>query len=251
MNETYAMKLAGIDLAWKSEKNYTAIAYGSLDCAATRLTLDHLDPSIDCVDSIIQKIKQHNVDGLAIDAPLIIQNDNGQRDCEKEIGREYGSRKAACHTTNKTLYPNAASVKLSKSLKNAKYSHLGKTRWQIECYPHPALIECFKLCERLQYKKGTVTEKKKGQGKLASLINSLKDSPILALHIPKEHKHHFCPEEIDNLKGQCLKTNEDTLDAIVCLYIAGLFALDAEGKLFGDVNTGYIWVPQIKCVKER
>jgi predicted RNase H-like nuclease len=45
------------------------------------------------------------------------------------------------------------------------------------------------------------------------------------------------------LKGQALKTNEDALDAIVCLYIAGLYAINHRGKTFGDLDLGYIWVP--------
>ncbi|SMG65075.1 conserved hypothetical protein, partial [methanotrophic bacterial endosymbiont of Bathymodiolus sp.] len=49
--------------------------------------------------------------------------------------------------------------------------------------------------------------------------------------------------KIQPLKGQALKTNEDALDAIVCLYIAGLHAINHRGKTFGDLDLGYIWVP--------
>jgi predicted RNase H-like nuclease len=49
---------------------------------------------------------------------------------------------------------------------------------------------------------------------------------------------------INSLAGKALKSNEDALDSIICLYIAGLYALRSIGKLFGDKFTGYIWVPR-------
>ena len=37
--------------------------------------------------------------------------------------------------------------------------------------------------------------------------------------------------------------NEDYLDSLICLYIAGLYAVGHPGELFGDTVSGYIWVP--------
>ena len=121
------MKLAGVDLAWQGEHNPSAI--------------------------VEQLTKQADLQGIAIDAPLIINNETGQRQCEKALSRDYGGRKASCHTSNKRLYPDALSVKLSSILYTQGFEHLATSKWQIECYPHPAIIECFALPERLAYKK--------------------------------------------------------------------------------------------------
>tara|TARA_R110000823_G_scaffold311534_2_gene437276 strand:- start:215 stop:490 length:276 start_codon:yes stop_codon:yes gene_type:complete len=82
--------------------------------------------------------------GVAIDAPLVINNQSGQRLCKRERGREYSSRHASCHTSNLKLYPHADSVRLSNQLFEAGFLHLGDTdnKWKIECYPHHLSWNC-------------------------------------------------------------------------------------------------------------
>jgi predicted RNase H-like nuclease len=241
------ISLAGVDLAWQSEKNPSAIAYGCLDGAV--LTVTKVDPVVSGIDDVLNQLTSIvGLQGIAIDAPLIINNVSGQRLCEKEIGREYGSRHAACHTSNTKLYPDAKSVYLSKKLEQAGFSHLTGDHWQIECYPHPAIIEIFGLKERLKYKKGKVVEKKQGQKMLAQLILELRTSKLLRMTVGNDVMHVLDEGYIDSLVGQGLKSNEDALDSIICLYIAGLYEGNFSGQVFGDDDAGYIWVPQCVCV---
>jgi predicted RNase H-like nuclease len=58
-------------------------------------------------------------------------------------------------------------VTLSRQLVRQGFQHLGRKKWQIECYPHPAMIEMFRLDRRLAYKKGQVAERRAGQKRLA------------------------------------------------------------------------------------
>ncbi|CAN0600240.1 unnamed protein product, partial [Ectocarpus sp. 12 AP-2014] len=176
----------------------------------------------------------------------IINNQSGQRRCERDLGREYSSRHASCHTSNMKLYPQADSVHLSHSLFQAGFSHLGDTakNWQIECYPHPAIIEIFSLPERLKYKKGRVAEKREGQKILANLIQSLETSQVLSLHLPGNLEQFVDNQHIDGLRGKALKHNEDILDAILCLYVAALYQLSHENFVFGNTSEGYIYVPR-------
>lgn len=239
--------LAGVDLAWQSATNPSAIAIGSLD--SNKLTVNFLWPAVYGIKEVFQAIREiDNLVGVAVDAPLIINNNFGQRLCEREIGVAYGSRNASCHASNKKLYPDANSVELSKNLFQMGFSHLDGNRWQIECYPHPAIIEIFDLDERLKYKKGRVSEKKAGQIELGRLLGQLSLSPILKLCAGEELAKYSDPEHIKSLKGQALKTNEDALDAIVCLYIAALHSVGGMGQEFGNVKDGYIWIPQCVCI---
>lgn len=241
------MKLAGIDLAWHGDKNPSAIAIGTL--SGSDLILDLLDPDILGMSNILEVVaNQKEISGIAIDAPLVIENQTGQRECEKSLSRDYGSRKASCHTSNLSLYPDALSVKLSSSLRSLGYEHLSSERWQIECYPHPAIIECFGLPERHAYKKGSVADKKAGQIKLASFILALENSSVLSLQIPEQIKVLLSELYIGSLKGKALKSNEDALDAIICLYIAALYQVRTSSTTYGDATHGYIWVPQVKCI---
>ncbi len=241
------MKLAGIDLAWNGEKNPSAIAVGCL--INNELSLQILEPKVLGLSAILDLItNQKGLSGIAIDAPLIIENDSGQRECEKALSRDYAGRKASCHASNKSLYPNSLSVNLSLYLNKKGFQHLADEQWLIECYPHPAMIECFALPERLVYKKGKVADKKVGQIALARYILALESSNVLALKIPSELRYFLSESHIQSLKGKGLKSNEDALDAIICLYIAGLYQKKVASVTYGDSNQGYIWVPCVNCI---
>ena len=51
---------------------------------------------------------------------------------------------------------------------------------------------------------------------------------------------------IGDLRGAAVKANEDLLDALVCLYIAALYQTDQAAYVFGDVESGYVWVPKFR-----
>ena len=243
------MQLAGIDLAWRSNKNPTALAIGSFKGGELELTA--IAKGLFGVETIVTYLNNlPDLYGIAIDGPLIIENCLGQRKCETLIGQEYGSRHASCHTSNLTMFPKADSVQLSRVLAMQGFQHLGvaNERWQIECYPHPALIEIFDLEVRHQYKKGPVSSKRRGQCELAELLFKLADSPVLRLSVPDVLSQPLRLHHIESLSGAALKQNEDILDSIVCLYVAGLYAIGTSDKVFGDASDGYIYVPRLKCI---
>lgn len=240
--------VAGVDLAWMGAKNPTAIAVGKVDSHRVELlsVVENLFGT-EAVISALNGIK--GLHGVSVDGPLIIKNETGQRECEREVSSRYGSRKASCHTSNLTRYPNASSLRLSSRLRRSGFQHLAPvhSKWQIECYPHPAIIEMFGLEERLAYKKGRVADKREGQIKLGRLIDQLRGSTILPLIIPVKCRRFLDSDWISGLKGASLKHNEDVLDAIVCMYIAALYQTGHSNRVFGTVEDGYIFVPTTKC----
>lgn len=235
----------GIDLAWLSDKNSSAIAIGELTGKSFKINTVY--QAVHSLDEIIEVIdNQANLVGIAIDGPLIINNNSGQRSCETALSKDYSRRKSSCHASNKTLYPNACSTRLSNYIYQQGFSHLdvGKTgQWQIEVYPHPAIIEIFELKERLLYKKGKVAEKKQGQVKLSSLIQSLKNSKILSLEINPQLAPLLSTSVILSNVGKKIKQHEDALDSIICAYIGALFAIACKSTVYGDTDNGYIYVP--------
>ena len=247
MNET--MEIAGIDLAWKGELNPSAVAVGSIVNHAC--IIREIQPALTGLEPLLGFLKKfHALKGIAVDASLIINNETGKRACEAALSKVYASRWASCHPTNQTLYPDAFSVRLSSRLESEGFEHLGINKWQIECFPHASLIELFGLERRLRYKKGTIPEKRQGQKILAALILQLSEASGLPLIIPRHVSAIFDPKRIDTLKGQSLKSNEDALDALICMYTAGLYAVKAKGIAFGDTRDGYIWVPRGPVLKQ-
>ena len=105
------------------------------------------------------------------------------------------------------------------------------------------MVELFGWRERLLYKRGSVQERKEGQVTLANALCSLQ-SAGLQLVVPEEMQERLEPDYIRSLKGGAVKDNEDALDALMCLYIAALYATGVEGYCFGDVQNGYVWVPK-------
>ena len=106
------MLLAGIHPAWQSEKNGTAVSIGSFKSGALHLVETH-DNLRSLTDVQTRPERFPDVVGLAIDAPLIVWNSRGHRECEKKVGKAYGSRKASCQASNLTRYPDPAGVRLS------------------------------------------------------------------------------------------------------------------------------------------
>jgi len=239
------MKLAGVDLAWMPG-NPSGVAFGTLK--GNTLKLEAISHRPYSVASLSLALK--GIDGVAVDAPLIIKNQTGMRDCERELSRDYGSRKASCMPTNLSKYPNHPAVHLSNKLLELGFEHLDirkSKKWQIECYPHPAIINLFKLNERLKYKnkKGmSVDDQRKGQGRLGWFIRQLSTSKHLQLKIPNHVQAKSLSFDNEySLKGKYLKAHEDKLDAIICLYIAGLHAIGGTDT-YGRKSDGYIVVPK-------
>ena len=241
--------IAGVDLAWMGARNPTAIAIGKVMSGVVELSsvvegLYGTRSVIEALDGIA------DLHGVAIDGPLIIRNETGQRECERMIGVTYGGRKASCHTSNLSRFPDAAGTQLSSHLAGAGFRHLAPAnhKWQLECYPHPALIEIFGLSERLAYKKGTSLQKRSGQIELGNLIRSLKDSVTLRLRVPDAFHIYVDADRISALRGDQLKHNEDVLDAIVCMYIGALYQSGQDQAIFGTTVDGYIYVPTKRCI---
>ncbi len=241
--------LAGVDLAWMGTRNPTAIAVGFV--GTTGVELSSLIESLYGTHSVIAALGNiEDLHGVAVDGPLIITNTAGQRECERQIGAAYGSRKASCHTSNLARFPTPAGASLSAYLASAGFEHLAPvgSRWQLECYPHPALIEIFGLPERLAYKKGLIANRRSGQIRLAELIKSLESSNLLPLHIPRHLHDFFDGGRISKLQGAQLKHNEDALDAVVCMYIGALYQTGQTERVFGTTTDGYIYVPFKRCI---
>lgn len=242
-------RLAGVDSAWVMDKHGSALAVGDLDTEGLRVT--ELVPAIYGCEALQERLLGiSGLYGVAIDGPLIINNPSGKRPGEIEVSRAYASRGAGTHASNLSLYPDADTVRLSKALLANDFAHAAAAgKFQIECYPHPALIECFGLSRRLAYKRKRgidVEQQRAGQVVLAELIGSLQHSSELPMRMSSPILEWLDPDRIRAKRGLALKTQEDALDSLMCLYIAALFA-SGRPQVFGDCRNGYIYVPQGRC----
>ncbi len=239
----------GIDLAWRNDKNPSggAVLIGDRRCAR----LIDVNTSLRTFSAVHAYIEHHaNVSTIvAIDAPLVITNRKGQRECETLVGKHYAARQASCHSSNLTLYPQAAGVHLASTLVSQGFRHAPDVphpeseRVILEVYPHPALIELFQLPSIIKYKKMGVARKRGGQRELQQRLRELAGLTPPLESTPK--LSDYLALDTNSLQGVNLKANEDGLDAIICAYIAyyywywGLRGM----HLFGNVDSGYVIVP--------
>lgn len=241
------MRLAGIDLAWKSNRNTTAVAIGDLEGNSLRIRRIEKKLSVEELKALIRE--EDSLAGVAVDAPLIITNKHGQRPCDKCLSKHYARQNASCYPANLTIC-GTRSPDFSAYLSQHGFKHLrnaSEGRFQIECYPHPAMIEIFGLPERLKYKKGCVSLRKKGQMNLSQRVLALRKSRVVSLWVGEEWQTYVNEKHIKSLAGAALKVNEDVLDSIICLYVAALFATSMPHKVYGNRESGYIYVPMQKC----
>ena len=240
----------GIDLAWRSDRNHTGAA--ALCGTSHGAYLRAVSGSIRSLDAVRDFIEEHSTAQTvtAVDAPLIIKNASGQRACETAIGRRYGARDASCHTSNLRLYPDSASVRLANALVAEGYAHAPEaTRSDrtvlLEVYPHAALVALFDLPKILKYKKGLLAQKRAGLQLLVLHVRRLsRASPPLLTNGPLEQ---LLSKEVTAMSGPVLKMHEDTIDGVVCAYLAYYFWhwRESRNEVFGDVASGYILNPKL------
>lgn len=244
----------GIDLAWRS-RNPTGVAVLKGNKSGAQLKVV---TSLTAEDSISEFIRSHSTADtiVAIDAPLIIINKTGQRQCETEVGRRYSNREASCHTSNLTLFSKAASVALTKHLLADGFVHANPKQRQrgeivAEVYPHAAMVALWDLPKTIKYKKGRVAQRLEGLAMLRSkLVKLTKATPAL---LPSRQLKDLLYFDLTQLRGRKRKDYEDQLDALFCAYLAFYFWhwRDKRTHLFGDTECGYILNPILQPSKHR
>jgi predicted RNase H-like nuclease len=244
----------GIDLAWKTDGNHSAIAVLVGNERQAQLTA--ISTGITTMAGIVEFVARHAQTDcvVAIDASLVVRNQTGQRPCETLIAKTFGRHHASCHTTNLGRPHAATGMRLVEALGNQGFVHdfaietarLRSGRWLCEVYPHPAMVRIFGLERIIQYKKGCVAQRRRGLNVLQQHLVHLADgrsglvlSPTLCTVVE---------QNLQELRGAALKRHEDTLDGIFCAYLAwhcwrwGA----ARNEMFGTLAHGYIVVPKPK-----
>ncbi len=236
----------GLDLAWSDTNRTGACALDESGCIVDERWLGS-------DDDIVGWVESHLPTGapsvIAVDAPLLVPNESGQRPCETRVSKAYGARKASAHSSNRPLL-----IRLHKRVRGedlaqrlalsgfmSPFDH--GDRVLLEVYPHPALIEIFGLKERLRYKA------KRGFG-IAQCREGLRSLEAKLAELAQEVPPLLGPpvEIDDSMRGTQLKDIEDKLDARLCAWLALLWHIECSTafELYGDASSGHIGVPRAR-----
>jgi predicted RNase H-like nuclease/Holliday junction resolvase RusA-like endonuclease len=204
----------GIDLAW-GPRARTGIAVvddaGRLvRCGAVR-TDDEIDEWL--------RTFVGDVVVAAVDAPLIVSNDTGQRRCETEVSRAFGRYKIGAHSSNRGRAefnpPRAATLadRFGWLVDPARHGSV-EAPVCIEVYPHPAMVGLF------------------GLASIGELCLSEHPRWAELLRVVADPK----PGDLTRI--------EDELDAILCAHLAWLWHHRPDSlQVYGSLEDGYIVAP--------
>lgn len=241
------MKFIGIDLGWKSQPSGLCC----LELEDGKLQLLDLGRQEAIADILtwIDKIVQSEAPAMiAVDAPTLIPNFTGSRLPDKLSHKYFGKYHAGCYPANQNLAFAERTINFGLELESRGFVHAPTIepqtpgRYQIEVFPHPAIVNLFGLERILKYKKGRISDRRLELIKLQNYI--LEILPSLS---PPLSFIDFFPLEIPTT-GAALKETEDKLDSLICAYVAAYwwFWGIQSNLVLGDLTTGYIVIPLLK-----
>nr|WP_321266598.1 DUF429 domain-containing protein [uncultured Sulfurimonas sp.] len=226
----------GIDLAW-GEKNLS----GFCVLAPYKKSLKILDvkllKSIDEIVLEIQKYEKYRV-YIGVDAPLLVPNEDGNRECEKNFNRDFAKYKISMLPINRKLLTkynsNIRSEELYKKVQDDGFKRdYNSDKVIFEVYPHSTIAMLFNNHKILPYKrkKGRNTEFIREQ---LSIYKKYLSKVIFP--------HTILKSDVSGLKGKALKSFEDMLDAITCAYTI-YFCQKSEARFYQVANEDIFVTP--------
>ncbi|MGF1537218.1 MAG: DUF429 domain-containing protein [Elainellaceae cyanobacterium] len=242
---THPRRFIGIDLGWTSGESGLC-CLEVLPGEPMRLRLVALTRRLAIAD-ILTWVDQQAATAatvIAVDAPTLIPNDSGMRLPDRLAHRYFGRYHAGCYPANRGRPFAERTTGLGLALEERGYSHAPNVEtacpegnYQLEVFPHAAIIHLFQLPKILKYKKGRLDDRSEQLGRLRQLI--LTNLPLLspALVLP----------ELPQIptSGRELKALEDQLDSLICAYTAAHWWYwgSARNLTLGNISSGYIVVP--------
>ena len=241
-------RFLGIDLAWREgapERPANASGVAAID-ATGRILDAGWTRGLDETVAWIGPASGADPALLFVDAPLVVTNERGQRECETQVGRRYGRWKVSANTTN-VHTPRLAGVTLRGMLEARGWSYsdgidgpAGKGRAMSECYPYTTLVGAFELgyeTERPRYKRTPPKlrvaqwrpERATNCDRLISRIRRLAtaDPPLLLDSHPVTRR---LVDEPSPLADIAYKHREDLIDALLCAWTAALWSRHGHAR---------------------
>lgn len=234
--------VVGIDLAWSS-RNLTGVAIGSIELGEVVVTQTELARDLSSIVDRIASLPPPVT--IAIDAPTIVPNESGMRECERLLQRQFGAFGAGPFPGNRRLLGkcNGGTPRGTELI-----ALLGRTTgalevglppayhagvYVMEVFPAPALYRLFGRVPRYKKKPARTWESCRAElGAYLDLLTSLK-TPCLRFPTTLT---------VSDQRGVAFKGLEDQIDAVLCAYLAAL-AWSGEVESVGTIEGGYVVLP--------
>ncbi|HEY9604477.1 MAG TPA: DUF429 domain-containing protein [Allocoleopsis sp.] len=213
------------------------------------LDLDRQQTTSDILNWVDQWVPRSEPAMIAVDAPTLIPNATGMRLPDKLTHQHFHRYHAGCYPANLDRPFAQRTIEFGLSLEARGFAHapvitpqkLG--RYQIEVFPHPAIVHLFGLTRILKYKKGILAERRLELMKLRQFILDILPTLEPSLTLCSSLSESCLPEIPTT--GAALKAVEDQLDSLICAYVAAHWWYWGSDRnwVLGDQSAGYIVVP--------
>lgn len=242
------MKFIGIDLGWYSQPSGLSCLQLQ-DQTLSLLAFERQDSIAEVLAWCDALVSPEDSALIAVDAPTLIPNETGMRVPDQLTHKYFGRYHAGCYPANRKRPFAERTVGFGLSLEARNFQHAPSIipqqlgRYQIEVYPHAAMVQLFGLDRILKYKKGRIAERKAELKKLQHYTQTVLTQLTPPIHLEDFSK--VIAQPLDPLKGTALKTLEDQLDSLICAYIGAYWWYwgSQRNQVLGDRATGYIIVP--------
>lgn len=235
-------RFIGIDLAW-SEKNRTGLAVvgedGRLLESATVRTDEEIETWVRAQGDVLV---------AAVDAPLIVPNQTGQRPGENEVQRAFGAYGAGPYPANRSRPwfdpPRGETLArlLGWSMDPAQHGASGQPVC-IEVYPHPAMVALFELPTVLPYKSGRGRTPEGRRDTFTTLVRHMET--IEPLHLTQNERWRHLRAAVEGAtRHMHLEAVEDEIDAVLCAHLAWVWHVQPDAlQVYGSYEQGYVVAP--------
>jgi predicted RNase H-like nuclease/ppGpp synthetase/RelA/SpoT-type nucleotidyltranferase len=238
----------GVDLAWGT-KRPTGLAVLDGDGRLVHVSAVSTDEEI--LSTLAPYAESDCL--VAIDAPLIVRNETGNRPAEAALNKDFARFDAGAHPSNTgkpELSGTPRGAALCQALGLDMNPRSGRARRAIEVYPHPATVALFGLGRTLKYKHKPGRDLDSLRAELLALMGFLEglDTATPALDLTDDAAAWLeLRRQVETATRKSeLRVVEDQVDAVVCAYVA-LFAATRpqDTTTYGDHETGYIVTPTL------
>jgi predicted RNase H-like nuclease len=217
------MKFLGIDLGWQYQPSgLCCLGWQQQKLRLLHLTrLAEISDVLNWVDTWVEPAEPAVV---AVDAPTLISNPGGMRLADRLAHRYFGQYHAGCYPANLGRPFAQRTTEFGQSLVGRGFLHAPTIvpqqpgRYQIEVFPHPAIVHLFGLNRILKYKKGRLAERRAELGRYRHYLLTVLPTLEPPLTLTDSDGTPLLPEV--PLKGLELKALEDQLDSLICAYVA-------------------------------
>jgi len=234
------VRYLGIDLAWGEGSQVKPANRSGVVALESDGRIVHAGWTTG-VDETIEWIETNAVADtlLFVDAPLVIDNETGQRLAERQVGQRYGKWWVSANSTN-TKSPRQAGVQLRRRLADRGWRYDDgldgppkRGRSLSECYPYTAIVGAPEL--RYDDKRPAYKRAKKGMKAVESwpvrtsacdeLIQRL--AALAGSDVPMDLLSHANTAALVRVPSPAVtaqyKKREDLLDAAICAWSAALW----------------------------